>query len=98
MNPMIRSPIENANERRARPMMARASGVISGGGVLVSVMPDNVDEDEEFALVVDPADAGGRLDAVLARAFPAFSRSRVKDLIGLGAVSINGQEAKEPAR
>lgn len=40
--------------------------------------------------------AGDRLDAVLARALPAFSRTRVKDLILAGAVAINGQTVLEP--
>ena len=42
--------------------------------------------------------AGGRLDATLAGALPAFSRNRVKDLILAGAVAINGQTAAEPKR
>jgi 23S rRNA pseudouridine1911/1915/1917 synthase len=53
-------------------------------------------EDEEFEVAVDTALAGGRLDAVLAKALPAFSRNRIKDLILAGAVSINGQSAGEP--
>jgi 23S rRNA pseudouridine1911/1915/1917 synthase len=64
----------------------------------VSVMPDAGEEDEDWELTIAEGDAGGRLDAVLAKAFPAFSRSRVKDLIGLGAASINGQPASEPSR
>ena len=40
--------------------------------------------------------AGGRLDATLARALPAFSRNRVKDLILAGAVAINGETVAEP--
>ena len=35
----------------------------------------------EWQVAVDAETAGGRLDAVLARAIPVFSRSRVKDLI-----------------
>lgn len=46
--------------------------------------------------MVDAALAGGRLDAVLAKALPAFSRSRIKDLILAGSASINGQAAAEP--
>src|SRR5690242_6641987 len=53
-------------------------------------------EDEEFQVAVDAAQAGGRLDAVLAKALPAFSRNRIKDLILAGAVAINGQTATEP--
>ena len=48
--------------------------------------------------MVDAAMAGGRLDAVLAAALPAFSRNRLKDLILAGAVAINGQTADEPKR
>ena len=53
-------------------------------------------EDEDFAVTVDADLAGGRLDAVLAKALPAFSRNRIKDLILAGAASINGQTASEP--
>ena len=53
-------------------------------------------EDEEFEVAVDAELAGGRLDAVLAKALPAFSRNRIKDLILAGAVAINGQTATEP--
>jgi 23S rRNA pseudouridine1911/1915/1917 synthase len=53
-------------------------------------------EDEEFEVAVDAALAGGRLDAVLAKALPAFSRNRIKDLILAGAAAINGQTASEP--
>ena len=41
--------------------------------------------------------AGGRLDAVLAKAFPAFSRSRIKALILTGAVTINGKPPASPS-
>ena len=61
-------------------------------------MADGPDEDNTWELAVAEGDAGGRLDALLARAFPAFSRSRVKDLIGNGAVVINGQSATDPSR
>jgi 23S rRNA pseudouridine1911/1915/1917 synthase len=53
-------------------------------------------EDEEFAVAVDAELAGGRLDAVLAKALPAFSRTRIKDLILAGSTAINGQTAREP--
>jgi 23S rRNA pseudouridine1911/1915/1917 synthase len=52
--------------------------------------------DEEFEVAVDAELAGGRLDAVLARALEAFSRNRIKDLILAGAVAINGQTVTEP--
>lgn len=47
-------------------------------------------------MAVDAAEAGGRLDAVLAKALPAFSRNRIKDLILAGAAAINGQTASQP--
>ncbi len=53
-------------------------------------------EEVEWQVVVTAADAGDRLDGVLARGLSAFSRSRVKDLIVAGAVSINGQTVVEP--
>ena len=55
-------------------------------------------EDEEFTVDVDDGIADGRLDAVLAKALPTFSRNRIKDLILAGAVAINGQTAAEPKR
>ncbi len=59
-------------------------------------MQTSAGEDEEFEVAVDAELAGGRLDAVLAKALPAFSRNRIKDLILAGAVTINGQTATEP--
>src|SRR5688572_20036156 len=59
-------------------------------------MQASENEDEEFAVAVDAGQAGGRLDAVLARALPTFSRNRIKDLILAGAAAINGQTATEP--
>ena len=50
----------------------------------------------EWEIAVDAETAGGRLDAVLARAVPVFSRNRVKDLILAGCVVINGQTLLEP--
>lgn len=40
--------------------------------------------------------AGGRLDAMLARAVPVFSRNRIKDLILAGSAAINGETVREP--
>ena len=53
-------------------------------------MQDVSGEDMDFEVAADAGMAGGRLDAMLARALPAFSRNRVKDLILAGAVAING--------
>jgi 23S rRNA pseudouridine1911/1915/1917 synthase len=59
-------------------------------------MQDYSSEEMEWLVAVDAAEAGNRLDAALARAVPAFSRNRLKDLILAGAVSINGSAVTEP--
>jgi 23S rRNA pseudouridine1911/1915/1917 synthase len=59
-------------------------------------MQDDSGEEMEWVVVVDAKEAGDRLDGVLARGLEEFSRSRVKDLILGGAVSINGQTVTEP--
>src|SRR3569833_1845086 len=94
--PTIRSPIENRKLRRALAIRARATGVNGASPELGSLMQDTEAGDEEFAVAVDAGLAGGRLDAVLAKALPAFSRNRIKDLILAGAAAINGQTALEP--
>ncbi|MCW5722232.1 MAG: RluA family pseudouridine synthase [Devosia sp.] len=53
-------------------------------------------EGEPVEVVVDEASAGGRLDAVLAKEHDILSRSRIKDLILSGAVSIDGRTVSEP--
>jgi 23S rRNA pseudouridine1911/1915/1917 synthase len=53
-------------------------------------------ESEEVDIVVSAEMAGGRLDAVLAKAHEVLSRSRIKDLILEGAVSIDGATVNEP--
>lgn len=53
-------------------------------------------EGEPVELVVDETLAGGRLDATLASAHEALSRSRIKDLILSGAVTIDGRPVAEP--
>jgi 23S rRNA pseudouridine1911/1915/1917 synthase len=88
--------MEKRNDRRARPMMVRASGDNSWASVLGSLMQQSSDDDEEWTVAVDAGVAGGRLDAVLAKAVPAFSRSRIKDLIVAGHVAINGETVAEP--
>jgi 23S rRNA pseudouridine1911/1915/1917 synthase len=59
-------------------------------------MADDSGEEMEWVVEVDAKEAGDRLDGVLARGLEEFSRSRVKDLILAGAVSINGQTVTEP--
>lgn len=46
---------------------------------------------------VDAETAGGRIDAQLARAFDAFSRNRIKDLILEGAVTVDGETICDPS-
>jgi 23S rRNA pseudouridine1911/1915/1917 synthase len=53
-------------------------------------------EGDEVEFTITPEQAGGRLDAVLAKAHPVLSRSRLKDLILSGAVSLNGEPLSEP--
>jgi 23S rRNA pseudouridine1911/1915/1917 synthase len=53
-------------------------------------------EGDEVQFTITAEQAGGRLDAVLAKAHPALSRSRLKDLILGGAVSLDGQPISEP--
>jgi len=50
----------------------------------------------EVEVVVDGETAGVRLDAVLAKAHDLLSRSRIKDLILEGAVTIAGKTVDEP--
>jgi 23S rRNA pseudouridine1911/1915/1917 synthase len=59
-------------------------------------MQDFSGEELEYEVTVDADAEGGRLDAMLAKALPVFSRTRVKDLILAGAVSINGETVAEP--
>jgi RluA family pseudouridine synthase len=53
-------------------------------------------EEMEWQYAVEPETAGGRLDAVLAKHHQLFSRSRLKNLILAGAVTINGETVNEP--
>ena len=53
-------------------------------------------EGDEVEFTVTAEQAGGRLDAVLAKAHPVLSRSRLKELILTGAVSLNGEVLSEP--
>jgi 23S rRNA pseudouridine1911/1915/1917 synthase len=53
-------------------------------------------EVDEVEVIVDAEMAGGRLDAILAKAHTILSRSRIKDLIQSGAVTIDGKAVSEP--
>ena len=45
--------------------------------------------------VVTPQQAGHRLDRALTALMPEISRSRLQDLIGKGAVTLNGHNGQE---
>jgi 23S rRNA pseudouridine1911/1915/1917 synthase len=60
--------------------------------------PDMTKALEKLSFRVEPAEAGERLDAFLARRAPRFSRSRFKALIEGGTVSVGGRDAHEPSR
>lgn len=53
-------------------------------------------EGDEVEIIVDETQAGGRLDAMLAKVHTVLSRNRIKDLILTGAVSINGNTVTLP--
>ncbi len=53
-------------------------------------------EGEPIEILVEDSLAGGRIDAVLAKAHDALSRNRIKDLILGGAVTVDGRPVGEP--
>lgn len=62
-------------------------------------MAENTAEEfevDEVEVIVDADMAGGRLDATLAKVHTILSRSRIKELILGGAVTINGVAVSEP--
>lgn len=59
-------------------------------------MSENTAEELNWHIVVTEEQAGQRLDACLAQSLADFSRSRIKDLILKGAVSIGGAKIGEP--
>lgn len=50
--------------------------------------------DRHFELTIGPADAGLRLDVILAKLLPELSRSQAKRLLDAGQVTLDGQRAK----
>jgi 23S rRNA pseudouridine1911/1915/1917 synthase len=52
-------------------------------------MPEIAVESGTVEFVIEPADAGSRLDLVMAARFPAFSRSRLQALIRSGAAVVD---------
>jgi len=54
---------------------------------------EDIDEAAIQSAVVPPAHAGQRIDQSLAQLFPAYSRSRLKDWLGAGRITIDGANA-----
>jgi len=54
-------------------------------------------DDERRTLTVGESQAGDRLDRVLAASWPEISRSRLKQLIEAGALSVDGKPVADPA-
>jgi len=59
-------------------------------------LEDPAELDQDFSLTVDAADAGKRLDAVLATHVAALSRNRIQSLIKSGDVTVGGAKIVEP--
>ncbi len=57
---------------------------------------DPAGADTDFSLTVDTADAGKRLDAVLASHVETLSRNRIQSLIRSGDVTVGGAKVVEP--
>lgn len=53
---------------------------------------------EQVELLVDPQQAGNRVDKWLAENFPEFSRSGVQRLIGDGSITVDGKVPKKNDR
>lgn len=62
-------------------------------------LPDeDIEAKEAHRLALSPADAGKRLDKVLAEYLPEYSRGRLQALIGEGVVVVNGAAEVNSAR
>jgi 23S rRNA pseudouridine1911/1915/1917 synthase len=55
------------------------------------------DKSETYTFTAGPADAGERIDRVLARRLPEISRSRLKNLVEAGWLSSGGETIEQPA-
>jgi 23S rRNA pseudouridine1911/1915/1917 synthase len=55
------------------------------------------DKPEQHSFIVDEAEAGARVDRMLAGRLPALSRSRLKKLIESGALRLGGETINEPS-
>jgi 23S rRNA pseudouridine1911/1915/1917 synthase len=49
---------------------------------------------DPIEMLVEPSDAGGRLDAFLAQRFPLYSRVMLRNVIAAGGVTVNGERTK----
>src|SRR4051794_28403685 len=73
-----------------RAAMGSRGSSSSGSGLLMA-------HDQRLDIVVADADAGGRLDRVLATRIADLSRSRLKALILAGEVAIGGRTIRDPS-
>src|SRR5690625_1257553 len=69
-------------------------GIHESSGHSTVTRPGNVVEVHRHEVSVDDELAGLRLDQGLARALPEYSRSRIRQWIDAGEVTMDGQPAK----
>src|SRR5690606_2059029 len=98
---MSMSTMDIAARRRALSMTPCASALIGSSSSSLSRALSiwlivNETLGTKVEITVDDASAGTRLDLWLAAALPDLSRSRHKDLILSGAVTVDGKAMTEP--
>lgn len=77
---------------------ATGAGLAGGSEDLAQDLEPDPHDTEWRAFAVDAAGHGERLDRVLARAVPEFSRSYLQQLIEAGAVTVQGLPLHKPAQ
>ncbi|SMG24236.1 RluA family pseudouridine synthase [Paraburkholderia susongensis] len=75
---------------------ASAAGAATGvaTGAAAAIVPNRIADESPRAVVAPDELAGERLDKVLAKVFPEFSRSRLQSWIEAGRVCVDGKPAK----
>src|SRR6476469_2935185 len=81
-----------AISHRTRATIRAAAGSRGFSSAVGSVM----DHPRRENLIIAGADAGNRLDRVLAASIPGLSRSRLKALILAGEVTLGGRTIRDP--
>jgi 23S rRNA pseudouridine1911/1915/1917 synthase len=61
-------------------------------------MTNSSEQSERRTLTISESQAGDRLDRALAASWPDMSRSRLKQLIEAGAVTLNGKTLEDPSQ